>query len=108
MAVLVANDTHFALGRGDSRALSLADDLSVRVRKAVGSGDVTALNRLFDMEFSFGRREEQGGVITHSTDPSRPGTLAFEGRLEFNGTASLLTRTFDGREQASTWFAVWP
>lgn len=75
--MLVCVGGHFALARGRSADLNLPQNLQARMDVALSSDDQDSLSALLDMEFCVGRIVQGQGVIEHSTNPFRSGTLAF-------------------------------
>lgn len=78
--IILWTKTRFAMGRGWPGRTAHNRTLPEHVDYALGRQDQAALARAFDQEFCFGRIEDDHGIVEHSTQPMRRGTLAFDAR----------------------------
>ncbi|MEM1314981.1 MAG: hypothetical protein AAGI51_10530, partial [Pseudomonadota bacterium] len=105
LAVVVRAGDRFALGRGAPEAMA-GPPLAERLETALAARHRGALERLFDMEFCWGRLAEAGPVIARSTLPGRAGDLAWRGDPFGGGEVSLPIRGWDGSAREEVWRAA--
>ena len=99
--VILWTATRFAMGLGWHERTIHTRSLPEHVDYALNCCNSAILARAFDQEFCVGRIEAEHGIIEHSTQPMRSGTLAFDATPLFSNAKRIEVLSTDFFGQTS-------